>query len=93
MDNIGEKTLAGILDMITVNSSDTPPVDTATEKININTATAEQLETLKHIGPAKADSIIAYRTEHGPFRSIEELLNVDGIGEKTLEEIRDRITV
>ena len=56
-------------------------------------ACAEQLQTLKYIGKTKADAIIAYRTEHGPFSSIEDLLKVDGIGEKTLNEIRDCITV
>ena len=93
VDNIGPKTLADIIDLITVSESSALPADTPTEKVNINTATAEQLQTLKNIGPAKADSIIAYRTEHGPFRSIEDLLKVDGIGEKTLNEIRDCITV
>ncbi|GAB7386604.1 hypothetical protein BSNK01_04390 [Bacillaceae bacterium] len=61
--------------------------------IDINTATSEQLQQLPGIGPAKAEAIIAYREEHGPFRSVEELTKVSGIGEKTLEKIRSRITV
>ena len=93
VDNIGPKTLADIIDLITVSEGSAPPAHDPAEKVNINTATAEQLQTLKNIGPAKADAIIAYRTEHGPFTSIEDLLKVDGIGEKTLNEIRDHITV
>ncbi len=68
---------------------------TATQNfpININTATSQQLQQLKGIGEVKANSIIAYRTQHGPFQSVQELLNVSGIGEKTLAAILDKITV
>lgn len=62
-------------------------------KININTATASELDTLPGIGPAKAAAIIQYRTEHGPFQHVDELLEVPGIGEKTLQNLRDLITV
>ncbi len=62
-------------------------------KLNINTATAEQLQTLPGIGEHIAQNIIAYRTEHGPFQSVSQLLNVELIGEKRLEAIRDLITV
>ena len=62
-------------------------------KININTASSEELQTLKGIGPVKAQAIIDYRNEKGFFRSVEELINVSGIGPKTLEKIRDKITV
>lgn len=60
--------------------------------ININTATLEQLQTLPGIGESKAKTIIDYREKNGNFKSIEELLNVDGIGEKTYEEIKIYIT-
>ncbi len=64
----------------------------AEEKIiNINTADAEELETLSGIGPATAAKIIEYREKVGIIRSVDELLNVSGIGEKKLEAIRDRI--
>lgn len=59
--------------------------------VDINTADAQQLQTLKGIGPALAERIIAYREEHGPFASVEELLQVSGIGEHTLEQFRDRV--
>lgn len=62
-------------------------------RINVNTATAEELEALPGIGPVKAAAIVAWRTENGPFRYPEELSLVSGIGEKTLEGILDQITV
>jgi competence protein ComEA len=55
--------------------------------IPINSADLEQLQKLPGIGPAKAQAILDYRREHGPFRSPEELLNVKGIGQKTLEKM------
>lgn len=62
-------------------------------KININTASLEELQTLPRIGPAIAQRIIDYRKEHGPFKRIEDLLKVQGIGERIFEQIKDRITV
>jgi competence protein ComEA len=64
-----------------------------TGKVNINHADQSQLETLTGIGPAKAQKIIEYRNEHGGFNSIEEIMNVSGIGEKTFESIKDQISV
>ncbi|MDO4553219.1 MAG: helix-hairpin-helix domain-containing protein [Bacillota bacterium] len=61
--------------------------------VNINTADTKALETLSGVGPSTAAKIIAYRQEYGPFKSIEEIKNVSGIGEKTFETIRDRIRV
>jgi len=66
---------------------------TNSNKVIINTASKEDLESLNGIGPSKAEAIINYRDEHGFFQSIEDLLNVSGIGEKTLENIRDYIQV
>ncbi len=62
-------------------------------KVNINTAGLAELTTLTGIGDVKGQAIIDYRTEHGPFTSVEELTNVSGIGDKTLAKIRDQITV
>lgn len=61
--------------------------------VNINTADSEALQTLPGIGPATADKIIAYREEHGPFNAIDDIVNVKGIGEATLEKLRPLITV
>lgn len=61
--------------------------------VNINTADEAGLTTLNGVGPAKAQAIIAYRTENGPFKTIEELKNVTGIGDKTFESLKDYLTV
>lgn len=61
--------------------------------VNINTATAAQLETLPGIGEVKAQAIIAYRETYGPFRSVDELTLVKGIGEKTLQKLLPYICV
>ena len=61
--------------------------------VNINTASADQLAALPGIGESYAANIIAYREEHGPFRTVEELLQVEGIGQARFEAIIDYITV
>lgn len=64
------------------------------KRVNLNLADAEQLATtISGIGPSKAAAIIAYRDEHGAFRSVEEILNVPGIGETTLARIRAFLSV
>ena len=60
--------------------------------LDINQASAEQLEALPGIGPVTAANMIAYRQENGPFASLEDLLEVPGIGDATLDKIRDLIT-
>lgn len=60
--------------------------------VNINTATAEQLDALPGIGPTYAKRIIEYRESHGGFKSTDEMKNVQGIGEKTFEKFKDKIT-
>jgi competence protein ComEA len=61
--------------------------------ININSATATELEALSGIGEVLAATIVEYRTTNGPFTAVDDLLDVSGIGPATLEEIRDQITV
>lgn len=69
-------------------------VQPAAELVNINTADAQTLASmLRGIGPSKAEAIIAYRNEHGPFRSVDELINVKGIGEKMLEQLRPQVSL
>jgi competence protein ComEA len=65
----------------------------ATALVNVNTATPEELETLPGIGEVLAGAIVAYREEHGPFTSVDQLLDVSGIGEVTLGEIRELVTI
>lgn len=65
----------------------------APRKINLNTAGREELMTLRGIGEAKAEAIIRYREEQGPFRTIEEIMNISGIKEAAFEKIKDDITV
>ena len=63
------------------------------EKVQINAASKEQLEKITGIGSRKAESILKYREEHGPFQKIEDLLEIDGIGVKSLEKIKDQIII
>ncbi len=80
---------------------DKPQVSTIVEKnlnveskkMNINTASKEELDTLPGVGEVTANKIIQYREEKGEFRSIEELKNVNGIGEKKYNDIKDLISV
>lgn len=61
--------------------------------INLNTADVDELDDLPGIGPALAEAIVAWREENGPFTAIEDLLNVPGIGESKLEDVRDRVVI
>lgn len=66
---------------------------TSDGKININTADATELDKLNGVGPALAERIIQYRTEHGPFAQPEDIKNVSGIGEKTFEKMASQVKV
>ena len=70
-----------------------PPAEKAEtlRAVNINTAGTDELESLPGIGPVLAQRIVDYRTEHGSFRSAEELTQVEGIGRATVESIQDHI--
>jgi competence protein ComEA len=70
-----------------------PFVVNADDQININTADAATLATIDGVGDAKAAEIISYREQNGPFKSIDDLLNVKGIGESILDQNRDKLTV
>ena len=76
---------AGVVSEVTERTDD--------GKININTAEKEELMTLTGVGEAKAQSIIAYREEHGGFQSIEELMQIEGIKEGVFNKIKEDITI
>ena len=95
-----------IATLATTAPTDTPTKPNATEatlpsipatipegRVNINTASKEQLMTLSGIGEVLAQNIIDYRSEHGPFKKIADLLLVEGIGEHRLDAIIDDITI
>lgn len=71
----------------------TVPEETVSFPVNINTADAETLAALPGIGQVLAKRILAYRQQNGPFRAVEEITNVEGIGEKKAEAILELITV
>ena len=61
--------------------------------VNLNAATLSELDTLPGVGPVTAQKIIDWRTQHGTFTSVDELLEVDGIGDKTLADIAPHVTL
>jgi competence protein ComEA len=77
----------------TVGVDDAVPAEDPRARININSATAEELEALPSIGEVIAARIIAYREQNGPFRSVDDLIHVEGISDRTIDEIRNLVTV
>lgn len=70
-----------------------PYINDTVGKVNINTASVEEISMLPGIGETYAKRIVEYRQKHGPFLSVEELTNVKGIGESRFKSIKDYITV
>ena len=68
------------------------PLPTTTQTININTATAQQLQALPGIGPALAQRIVDYRQQHGPFQSPQDIMNVPGIGTSKFHNMQNMIS-
>lgn len=66
---------------------------TGSGKINLNTASLEDLDSLPGIGPSTAEKILEYRKTNGRFKSVSDLLNISGIGEKKLEKFKDKVTI
>ena len=65
----------------------------AADKVNINTATVDELQTIDGIGPATAANIVAYRETNGDFMSVEDVINVKGIGEAKASQLAEQATV
>ncbi|MCR4440187.1 MAG: ComEA family DNA-binding protein [bacterium] len=82
---------------VTSDSVPTPRLVSAPARsllaVDINRASVEELVQLPHIGPALAERIVAHRQQHGPFRSIEDIKQVRGIGERTFAKIRPYLTI
>jgi len=70
-----------------------PATGTVDKQVNINNANAAELATLKGIGDAKAKAIVDYREKHGPFKSVDDLNEVSGIGDKLMEALRPQVTL
>jgi competence protein ComEA len=89
----GEQIVVGVPVATGVNGMPMPSASPGGALVNLNTATQTELESLPEVGPVTAQSILAWRSEHGAFSSVDELLEVDGIGDATLATIAPHVTV
>ncbi len=95
---VSDRTEAGSFTVRTETAAgpvEPPPAEEAAafELLDLNTASREELEVLPEIGPTRAQAIVEYREENGPFDYVQELVDVPGIGEGTLESVLDYLTV
>lgn len=81
------------LSPVSVLAAESPAASTVIKTIHLNQATAEQLQTLTGVGPALSERIVVYRTEHGPFSSVDQLTEVKGIGQAKLAKFKTQLTV
>lgn len=100
VSGIGERTLGKIKEYVIVNPQNVQNSTGSKNRIvsekqllNVNLASQEELERLPGIGPVKAKAIVDFREKNGPFKSVEDLVQIPGIGEKTLEKLLPYITV
>ncbi len=97
--NLAAPLVDGTQVLVTKESQSAPTTETGTGTsgapglVNVNSATNAELETLPGIGEVIAQAIVDHRTENGPFTSVEQLVDVSGIGDATLENIRELVTV
>ncbi len=89
----GEQLLVGLTPAVPPTAAESTADPSITGLVNLNTADQTTLETLPGVGPVTAQAILDWRTDNGAFPSVDELLEVDGIGEVTLGELRDLVTV
>ena len=90
---VGEQQAAAAVGGAESSAATTPGAGSSSGLVNINTASAAELQTLSGIGPSMAQSIIDERTKNGAFASVDDLMRVSGIGEKKLAKIKDCICV
>ena len=81
------------LSPVSVVAAENPAANTVIEAIQLNQATAEELQALPGVGPALSERIVVYRTEHGPFKSLDQLTEVKGVGQAKLAKFREQLTV
>ncbi len=89
----GEQILVGVPAAVGLPAAAVPTAPADGPLVNLNTAGQTELESLPDVGPVTAEAILAWRTEHGGFTSVDELLEVDGIGDATLATIAPHVTV
>ncbi|MEM7481178.1 MAG: helix-hairpin-helix domain-containing protein [Acidobacteriota bacterium] len=92
-DQLSIRRSATIVLMLSILSCLCLPAFAAEDKVNINTASATELALLPRVGPAVSQRIVDFREDNGPFKSLEELMLVRGIGEKTFEQMLPYITL
>lgn len=90
---IGEDASEALEQLVEMSSANSSNSSNSSGKINLNKATESDLTQLPGIGPSKASAIIQHRTEHGHFKTSEDLKQVTGIGDKTFEQLKDLIDV
>lgn len=74
-------------------AAESPAASTLIETIRLNQATAEELQSLPGVGPALSERIVVYRTENGPFKSVDQLTEVKGVGQAKLAKFKKQLTV
>jgi competence protein ComEA len=91
----GEQILVGVAPApgVAASASSQPGASPGGALVNLNTATLDELDSLPGVGPVTAQKILDWRTAHGSFTAIDELLEVDGIGEKTLADMAPHLTL
>jgi len=85
-------TMAG-LSPVPAFATDNPGASAVTAAVHLNQATAEELQVLPGVGPALSERIVLYRTEHGPFKSVDQLTEVKGVGHAKLAKFKEQLTV
>jgi competence protein ComEA len=87
------KLIATALSAVLLGASLAAAAQEQAPRVDVNRATVQELETLPQVGPVLAQRIVEFREKHGPYKTVEDLIKVQGVGEKLLARLRDRVTV